>query len=174
MQQPEAPEKKTKGILDRLPKLGRSSQLILLIGIFIAVFAGLLLLNRQLTTTEKGLKSNLTNLQRILNVQQTPQAKYEAELAQVTADTEAAKATFPEPNQAPEILDVLRELAEQQNIAITKTAVSEDTPKGSIGPVLTVELGLSGQVPMFENFLLGLDSKLPTSQIKKLTFSYTG
>ena len=170
MTQPEATEKK-KGLLDRLPKLGRVSQLILLISIFLVVFILLWLFDQQQSKTQTTLDSTLNNLQRITAGAQTPTAKYEAELAQATADAGASKASFPAPDQAPEILDSLLELAQLNDIYVTQTAVTTSTPTGSIGPVLTFTLGLKGQIPKFENFLLALDTKLPTSQIKQFTFT---
>jgi len=173
MTQPEATEKK-KGLLDRLPKLGRVSQLILLISIFLVVFILLWLFDQQQSKTQTTLGSTLTNLQTITAGAQTPKTKYEAELAQATAGADAAKASFPAPNQAPEILDSLLELAQLNDIYVTQTAISTSTPTGSIGPVLTFTLGLKGQIPKFENFLLALDTKLPTSQIKQFTFTVAG
>jgi hypothetical protein len=171
MTQPEATEKKKRGLLDRLPKLGRVSQLILLITVFLVVFILLWLFDQQQSKTQTTLDSTLTNLQTITAGAQTPKAKYEAELAQATADADAAKASFPAPDQAPEILDSLLELAQLNDIYVTQTAITTSTPTGSIGPVLTFTLGLKGQIPKFENFLLALDTKLPTSQIKQLTFT---
>jgi hypothetical protein len=173
MIQPE-PEEKKKGFLDRLPKLGRISQFILLIGGFLVIFIPLWVINQQQPERQTELKATLTNLQKILAVEETPKARYEAELAQVTAETEAAKAAFPSPNQAPEILDSLLELAELNDIYVTETAVSSATPTGSIGPVLTFTLGLKGQIPKFQNYLLALDNKLPTSQIKSVAFTVAG
>ncbi|MCJ7653915.1 MAG: hypothetical protein MUO97_01215 [Dehalococcoidia bacterium] len=173
MTQPEATEKK-KGLLDRLPKLGRVSQLVLLITIFLVVFILLWLFDQQQSKTQTTLGSTLTNLQTITAGAQTPKAKYEAELAQATAGADASRASFPAPDQAPEILDSLLELAKLNDIYVTQTAVTTSTPTGSIGPVLTFTLGLKGQIPKFQNFLLALDNKLPTSQIKQVTFTVTG
>jgi len=173
MTQPEATEKK-KGILDRLPKLGRVSQLILLIGGFLVIFIPLFLINQQQPAKQIVLKNTLDNLQKVLSVAESPKARFESELAQTTAETEAAKAVFPGANQSPEILDILSQLAEQNDIYITQTAVSSSTPKGSIGPILTFSLGLKGQIPKFQNFLLALDTKLPTSQIGNFTFTVAG
>jgi len=173
MIQPETPEKK-KGFLDRLPKLGRASQLVLFIGVFLIIFIPLWLINQQQPERQSQLEATLSNLQRILATGQTPKANYEAELAQATADSEAAKAAFPLPNQAPEILDSLLALAQLNDIYVTQTAITTSTPTGSIGPVLTFTLGLKGQIPKFENFLLALDTKLPTSQIKQFTFTVAG
>jgi hypothetical protein len=167
-------QEKKKGFLDRLPKMGRISQLVLLIGIFLLIFIPLFIINQKQPETQAQLTSSLGNLQKIISVQQTPKAEYEAQLAQVTADSEAAKAAFPSSNGSPQILDTLRELANDNDIYITATRVLNSTPAGSIGPVLTITLNLKGQVPLFQNFLLALDSKLPTSQIKHVTFTVTG
>jgi hypothetical protein len=173
MTQPETTEKK-KSILDRLPRLGRISQLVLVIGIFLVIFVPLFVINQQQPEKQAQLEGTLNNLRRILSVEQTPKAKFEAELAQVTAEAEVAKAAYPSPNQAPEILDSLLELASLNDIYVTQTAVSTSTPSGSIGPVLSFTLGLKGQIPKFENFLLALDTRLPTSQIKSYTFTVAG
>ena len=169
MTQPESEKK--KGLLDRLPKMGRVSQLILLIGIFLVIFVPLLIINQKQPEIQSGYQATLANMQKIISGETTPKAKYESELAQATADAEAAKAAFPAPNQAPEILDSLLELAQSNDIYVTNTSITSATPKGSIGPVLTFTLGFKGQIPKFENFLLALDTKLPTSQIKQYTFT---
>jgi hypothetical protein len=172
MTQPDSEKK--KGFLDKLPKLGRISQLILLIGGFLVIFIPLWLLNQQQPERQAELETSLTNLQKILSVEQTPKAKFEAELAQVTAEIETNKAIFPSSKQTPEILDSLLEMAELNDIYVTQTKVSTETPKDSIGPILTITLGLRGQVSKFENFLLALDTKFPTSQIKQLQFTVAG
>jgi hypothetical protein len=174
MIQPETPEKK-KGFLDRLPKLGRTSQLVLLIGIFLILFIPLMLINNQQPAKQAALKATLVNLERILAVEETPKDKLEAELGQIEAETEAAKAIFPNTSQSPpEILDSLFELAELNDIYVTQTKVSTSQLKETIGPILTFQIGLKGQVPKFQNFLLALDDKLPTSQITKVTFTIAG
>jgi hypothetical protein len=165
-------QEKKRGFLDRLPKLGRVSQLVLVIGIFLLIFVPLFIINQKQPQNQRQYDATLSNLQKILTPTQTTQAKFEADLAQATADTEAAKATFPSSKGVPEILDTLRKLADVNDISITATKVS--TSDGSIGPVLTVSLNLQGQVPKFQNFLLGLDTELPTSQINQVTFTITG
>ncbi len=170
MIQPEEQEKK-KGILDRLPKMGRISQLILIIGIFLVIFVPIFMINQQQAPKQAQLNATLANLRKIVSVQQTPKTNFEAELAQIMAEAEANKAAFPSTNQAPEILDSLLELAELNDIYVTQTSVSTSQPKGAIGPLLTITLGLKGQVPKFQNFLLALDNTLPTSQIRQVTFT---
>lgn len=173
MMQSETPERKPS-FLDKLPKLGKASQFVLLIGIVLVIFVGLFMLDRQLSTKQTEQSRILANLQRTLSGVQTPQNKFEADLAQATADSEAAKAAFPNPNQAPEIMDSLLQLAAANDINVTSTAISSTTNKGDIGPTFTFTLGLKGQIPLFENFLLALDSKLPTSKISSLNFIVAG
>ena len=173
MIQPETPEKE-KGLLDRLPKMGRISQLVLLIGVFLILLIPLIVISNQQSAKQIELKATLANLNKILAVGETPKAKLEAELAQINAETESAKAIFPNANQSPEIIDSLFELAELNDIYVTQTSVSISQPKETIGPILTIQIGLKGQVPKFQNFLLALDDKLPTSQITKVTFTTAG
>ncbi len=173
MIQPETPEKK-KSLLDRLPRLGRVSQLALLIGIFLILFIPLWLINQQQPAKQVELKATLANLEKVLAVEETPKAKLEAELEQIKAETEATKAVFPNPNRAPEILDTLLELARLNDVYVTQTRITTSKPAKVIGPVLTIELGLKGQVPKFQNFMLALDNKLPTAQIKQVAFAIAG
>jgi len=173
MVQPETPEKK-KGVLDRLPRLGRISQLVLVIGIFLILFIPLLLIYQEQPAKQAELEGIIANLQKVVSAEQTPKAKYEAELAQATAETEAAKAVYPSTNNTPEIVDSLLEMADINDIYVTQTKVSTSQPRDSIGQVLTIELGLKGQVPKFQNFLLALGDRLPTSQIKQSTFTIAG
>jgi hypothetical protein len=174
MIQPETTEKK-KGLLDRLPKMGRISQLVLVIGVFLIIFIPLFWLNQQQPEKQAELENTLSNLRKIVSAQQTPRAKWEADLARVTAEAEQAKASFHATTQGPEILDILLELAEENDIYVTSTVMSSaKAAKGSIFPTLTFELGLSGQIPNFQNFLLALDDKLPAAKFKEITFSAPG
>lgn len=173
MIQPEAQERK-KGSLGRLPKLGRVSQLVLIIGIFLILFVPLFFINQQQSTKQVELKATLANLQKVLAAETTPGGNLDAEMAQIKAETEAAKAVYPHPNSAPEIMDSLIELARLNDIYVTSTKVSTSQPAKAIGPVLTVQLGLKGQVPKFQNFMLALGDRLPTSQIKQVAFAIAG
>src|SRR4030042_3345024 len=170
MVQPEQ-EGKKKGVLDRLPKMGRVSQLVLLIGGFLIIFVPLWIVNQNQLKTQAGLNTTISNLQKIITGAETPKTKYEAELAQLTAEAEAAKAVYPRSTQAPEIIDSLLELAELHYIYVIQTSLSISTPKDSIGPVLTIGLGLKGQCPEFQNLLLALTDRLPTSKITGVTFN---
>jgi hypothetical protein len=170
MIKPEEPQKK-RSSLSRLPKLSRVSQLMLVVGIFLILFIPLWIIYQQQPAKQAELKATLSNLQKILSVQETPKGKLEAELKQVDAETETAKAVYPDPDRVPEIIESLLELAELNGIYITQTKVSTSQPADSIGQILTFNLNMQGQVPMFQNFLLALYDKFPTHQVKQATFT---
>jgi len=175
MIRPEEPEQK-KSFLDRLPKLGRVSQLMLIIGIFVILVIPLGMVYVQQPARQIQLKGALSNLERILEAPTTEKENLERELSKAEAELEAARAAFLSPDQSPEIIDRLLELAESNDIDVTQTQVSvveeEDTDEGaSQYPVLTFKIYLEGQVPKFQNFLLALDAALLTAEVKEVTFT---
>jgi len=175
MIRPEEPEQK-KSFLDRLPKLGRVSQLMLIIGIFLILVIPLGMVYLQQPARQIQLKGALSNLERILEAPTTEKENLERELSKAEAELEAARAAFLSPDQSPEIIDRLLELAESNDIDVTQTQVSvveeEDTDEGaSQYPVLTFKIYLEGQVPKFQNFLLALDAALLTAEVKEVTFT---
>ena len=175
MIRPEEPEQK-KSFLDRLPKLGRVSQLMLIIGIFLILVIPLGMVYVQQPARQIQLKGALSNLERILEAPRTEKENLERELSKAEAELEAARAAFLSPDQSPEIIDRLLELAESNDIDVTQTQVSvveeEDTDEGaSQYPVLTFKIYLEGQVPKFQNFLLALDAALLTAEVKEVTFT---
>ena len=174
MIRPEEPEQK-KSFLDRLPKLGRVSQLMLIIGIFLILVIPLGMVYVQQPARQIELKGTLSNLERILEAPTTEKENLERELSKAEAELEAAKAAFLSPDQSPEIIDRLLELAASNDIDVTQTQVSvseEDADEGaSQYPVLTFKIYLEGQVPKFQNFLLALDAALLTAEVKEVTFT---
>ncbi|UCH51682.1 MAG: hypothetical protein JSV54_02695 [Chloroflexota bacterium] len=184
MIQPEkqAEEQKKQGVLDRLPKMGRVSQLILLIGVFLLIFIPLWMINKDQPEEQAKLNTTLANLQKILSVQQTPKEKYEDELAALTAGTAANKAAFPKSSQSPEILDDLMELAEVNDVYVIQTKVSTTTSDQSDSswpiegnwPILTMQFGFVGPCPNIQNILLALGDQLPTSQITEIKWEAPG
>jgi cell division protein FtsL len=177
MIRPEEPERR-KSLLDRLPKLGKLSQLMLLVGIFLILVIPLGMLYLQQPARQMELKGTLSNLERILEAPTTEKENLERELRQAEAGLEAARAAFLSPDQSPEVIDRLLELAESNDIDVTKAQVSvaedeeEDADEGaSQYPVLTFKIEFDGQVPKFQNFLLALDSELLTCEVKEVTFT---
>jgi len=166
-----------KGVLAKQPRLGGVSRLILVGGIFLILFIPLWLIHQQQPAKQAELRATLSNLQKVLAVQENPKEKFEAEIKQTEAELEAAKAVFPNPNQSPEIIEGLLKLAKLNDIAVTE--IKESSSKKKIGqdksatewPVLTFDIKLTGQVPKFQNFLLALDGKFTTCQIREATIT---
>ena len=144
MIQPETPEEK------RLPRqaaqAGEDKPACAAYRHFLILFIPLMLINNQQPAKQTELKATLVNLEKILAAEETPKAKLEAELAQINAETEAAEAIFPNTSQSPEILDSLFELAELNDIYADQGITSHRNIV-----VLTIQIGLKGQVPKFQN-----------------------
>jgi hypothetical protein len=126
------------------------------------------------------LEHNLATLQRALAgapKQEASRDTLNAQIRGLEAQTEAARAVFYTTSQGPEMLDMLLKIAQVYDISITKTeqstskqVVTTSTNKITL-PVLTLSLEMKGQVSSFQNFLLALGSKLPTSQINDVTIT---
>ena len=117
MIQPEEPKKKT--LLDRLPKLGRTSQLLLLVGVFLVIFIPLVVIYQHQPMRQAELEHELFLLQTVLAAPETKKETLESEIKQVEAELGEAKEPFYAPDQSPEIIDSLFELAELNGIDMT-------------------------------------------------------
>ncbi len=176
-------EKKKKGILERLPRLSRTSQTILILAMLVAMFVPTYLIYYQQPKTRAALESSLATLQKVLAAEQTPKERLEADLKRAQEQLAAARALYPDPNHVPELVNSLIGLAEQNDIDVTETKVTasklpppKDTKKDKapaerIEDILTAEMTLKGQVSHFQNFLLALDKQFPTIRIKKAAFT---
>jgi len=179
MIQPEPKKKQKKSIAEQLPKMGRASRIALIVGVFLIVFVSLIFVGNQQASRQAELRKNIVTLQRGLSTgtQADSQAKLEAQIRQAEAETEAARAVFPVADQAPEILDRLLRLAQANEVSVTRTSMAMSQRAIAIGgkqvkyDVFTFQLSLKGQVPKFQNFLLALDDKLPTSQISAVNIT---
>ncbi len=178
-------KKKKKGILERLPRLSRTSQTILVLAMLVAMFVPTYLVYYQQPRTRATLESSLATLQKVLAAEQTPKERLETDLKKAEEQLVTARAVYPDPNHVPELVNSLIGLAEQNGIDVTETKVTASKlppPKESqkdkdkttaerIEDILTAELTLKGQVSHFQNFLLALDSQFPTVRIKKAAFT---
>ena len=164
---PEEPKKKGN-LLERLPRLGKTSLMLLIAGIFLILFIPLAVIYQQQPPKQAEMKHELSLLQKILAVPETKKEALKAQTKKVEAEAEAALDAFPKLNQSLDIIDELLELAELNDIVITYTATTapaKDARKATF-PELTFEVHLTGQVPKFQNFILAIDDRFPTSQLK--------
>jgi len=173
------PERKTKPFAERLSGIGRTSRLVLIIGIFAIVFIGLYIIGAQQEPQQAELRLNIATLQRGLSTgtQVEPRDKLQAQIRQTEAENEAARAIFPTPDQLTEIMDKLLKLARDYDLDVTGTTAVLVQKKLNIGAievpydVFTVQLSLQGMVPNFQNFLLALGDVLPTAQVNQINFT---
>ena len=179
MIRPEKPEEQ-KTWLDKLPKLGRVSQLILLVGIFLIAFIPLWVIYQQQPSKQASLGQELSLLQRILAVPETQapsKDKLGAELSQLEKEAESNKEHFPNPDQGTEIIDRMLDIAQSNDIDITQTQTStslqsiDEDKDETEWVVLTIEIDLTGQVAKFQNFLLDIDEELPTCEVNTIDFT---
>ncbi len=175
-------KEKKKGVLERLPKLSRASQTILILAMLVAMFLPTYLIYYQQPKTRATLQASLASLQKVLATEETPKAKLEAELIKVEDENKAAKASYPDASQVPELVNRLMALAKENGATVTGTKVaittlpppkekSKTAPTERIDTILNIDLNLKGQVPHFQNFLLALDKEFPTTRIKKVAFA---
>ena len=173
MIQPEEPEQK-RSFLDRLPRVGRLSQFVLLVGIFLILFVMLSMIYLQQPARQAELERELSLLETILAVPMTQKEELEAEISQIEAETQVAREQFPAPAQAAEIVDTLLGLAEDNDIDVTVTQQARyqwtigEVEDAIVWPVTTFVVDLKGQVPKFQNFILALDDRLPACQVREV------
>lgn len=166
-------EKKTKG----LPGLSRTSQLVLVVGIFLILLIPTYFIYQQQPQRHQQLATTLANLEKALAVETTGKSKLEAEIEAADEALQAVKAQYPSTSLAPEIADRLFNLARDNGITVTqcKTSVSKKKVGEGQGaldfPVLVFEMVLKGQVPGFQNFLIAVDGAFPTAQFKQVAFT---
>jgi len=170
-------EQKKKPLAERLPKISRLSQVILIVGILAIIFIALYMVGAGQAKQQDELRENISMLQRGVSsgTQEEPRDKLQAQIRQIEAETEAARAMFPEPDQLTEIMDRFIKLAKSYDIEVTSTGVTMTQKKLMIGAaevaydVYTFSLSLQGMAPNFQNFLLSLDDTVSTSRINQVT-----
>lgn len=160
----------------RLPGLSRVSQLVLVIGIFLILFIPTYLIYQQQPKTQQRLAATLATIQKALAQEITPKTKLEAELKATEEELARIRAQYPTTSQTPEITDRLFSLARENGATVTMCKASVSKRKLGEGkdaiefPLLVFELGLKGQAPCFQKFLIAVDTEFLTSELKQVSF----
>jgi len=166
-------QEKQKTLSSRLHRFSRVVWIILLVGVFLIIAVPLLMIYQQQPVKQAELEHELSLLQKISGASTTQSNKLQLQLRTVEDQIETAKGSFPRLDQGLEIIRGLLELAEAKGITVTGTETVFPDKGAANYPVLTYVIRASGQVPEFQNFLLDLDEKFPTCQIKEVLFSIT-
>jgi predicted DNA-binding ArsR family transcriptional regulator len=173
MIQIEQKEQKKSNLADKLPKLGKISQLILLIGIFAIVFVPLIVINQQQPSEQAELKGTLSNLEKISSAAPEKHEELNAQIEKINAEIKAANELYPSTDQIFNIIDTLIELALIDDITVDSIKVEEKKDNDNLSDTasITFVMDLTGQVPKFQNYILSLDSRFPTSEIRRVNMT---
>jgi septal ring factor EnvC (AmiA/AmiB activator) len=164
--------KKVNNSEDKGSRLRKPSVFILILVIFLIIMAPLYYIYQQQPSKQAALEKELAATQKLISSSTTRITTVQAEISQAEKDIKAAMESYADLDSAPDILEEMLQLAKADGIEVSSTKISiekevftKDKQKTEY-PVLSMELGFRGQVPKFQNFLLDLHTKFPTSKIK--------
>lgn len=166
-------DKKKSNIADRLPKLGKVSQLILLIGIFAIIMVPLTLIERQQPVKQTELKGTLSNLEKILAATPARGEDLQSQIDKINAEIDITNQLYPDTDQIFNIIDILLELALLNDVTVTRITAEEpqSDEKQERFNSISFEINLTGQVPRFQNFILSVNDRFPTSEFNSVNIS---
>ena len=172
----EAPKSTTSSIAQRLPRLSTSVWLILILSIFLIIMVPMVTsyLDQVSQQAAVQLQTNLVQSQiDALKIKMASQSTVTTEAAKMKADMEAAKAQYKSVDDNAGVSQILMDLAWDYDITIIGMSVSTSMGKmaGADYPMLSYSLSLTGQVANFQNFLIAVGNKLPSSQFNNVTIN---
>ncbi len=165
----ETPKKPGSSILQRLPRLGTRIWVLIILCLFLIAVVPLAMGYMTQSARQQALKLQIGQLQPqvdALKAKMASQPAAAAEMGRLKAEAEAAKLLYKSLADNPEISQVIMDLAWDNHINITSMSVSSSKSKilDKEYPVLVYSLSLTGQVAGFQNFLIAIGNKLPSSQ----------
>ena len=172
----EAPKKVGNSILQRLPRLSTSVWLILIFCLFLVAMIPMATGYLEQSSKQEALRLQINQLQSqydAIKAKMAGQTSLKTEVGQLKAEAEAAKLQYKNVSDNPEVSQALMDLAWKYDITIISMSVdiSQSTVLGTNYPALKYVLNLSGQVANFQNFLIEVGNKLPSSQYLEITIT---
>ena len=172
----EAPEKAGSSILQRLPRLSTRVWILIILCLFLVAVIPLATGYTEQAAQQQALKLQISQLQTqydALKAKMASQPPAAAELGKLKTEAEAAKLLYKNVADNPEISQAIMNLAWDNDITITSMGVSSSKNKilDKEYPVLVYSLSLTGQVASFQNFLIAIGNKLPSSQYTTITIT---
>jgi hypothetical protein len=172
----ETPKANKINISQRLPRLSTSVWLILILALFLIAMVPLATGYIEQVSQQAAIQLQINQVQSqidALKAKAASQSSATSEAARMKADLEAAKLQYKNIGDNPEISQILMDLAWDYDITITSMTVTQAMNKvlGADYSVLTYSLSLTGQVANFQNFLIALSTKLPSSQFISVTIT---
>ena len=165
----QAPKKTGNSILQRLPRLSTSVWLILIFCLFLIAMLPMAMSYMDQATKQQALRLQVNQLQSqydTVKAKMAGQSSLSTEVGKLKAEAEAARKLYEEGCDNLRSSQILMDLAWKNDITIISMSVSpsQGTVLGTKYPALTYVLNLSGQVANFQNFLLAVDKRFPSSQ----------
>lgn len=162
-----------RNIFQKLPRLSTSVWLLIVSALILIVAVPLFLGYFSEISAQTQLKHQLNQLQTRYNDLQKQSGLQPALLAEVDAlkkDVDKAKLSYQNVEDSIEVSQDLIELAWEYDITINSMSMAQITSKylGVDRPVLVCVMSMTGQVPAFQNYLLAIGNKLPSSQISQI------
>jgi len=172
----EAPKVTRTNISQRLPRLSTSVWLILILALFLIAMVPMVTGYIEQISQQAAIQLQISLAQSqidTLTAKMASQSSATTEAVKMKADLEAAKLQYKNVGDNADVSQILMGLAWDYDITITSMSVSQATSKmlGTDYPVLSYSLSLTGQVANFQNFLIAVGQKLPSSQFTSITIS---
>jgi len=172
----EAPKVTRTNISQRLPRLSTSVWLILILALFLIAMVPMVTGYIEQISQQAAIQLQISLAQSqidALTAKMASQSSATTEAVKMKADLEAAKLQYKNVGDNADVSQILMGLAWDYDITITSMSVSQAKSKmlGTDYPVLSYSLSLTGQVANFQNFLIAVGQKLPSSQFTSITIS---
>jgi hypothetical protein len=156
-------------IFQKLPRLSTSVWLLIIVALVLVVVVPMITAYIDATSQQKPLRERLSKLQSQyadLQKQLTPQGALIIQIDQLKADVEAAKSIYGNACDSVETSRELINMAWQYDVTITNMQANPAIEKiqGKDYPGISYVLNMSGQVANFQNYLIAVGNKFPSSR----------
>lgn len=165
----QAPKKTGASIFERLPRFSSSVWLIIILCLFLVAMIPLAMGYFSQGSKQQALRLQVSQLQSqydSVKAKMTGQGSLSAEVGKLKAEAEAAAKLYENGCDNLKSSQILMDLAWENDITITSMGVSSSTGKilDKSYPAFTYGISMTGQVAGFQNFLIAVDRRFPSSQ----------
>lgn len=172
----ETAKKAGSSVLRRLPRLGTRVWILIILCLFLVAVIPLATGYMEQAAQQQALKLQISQLQTQYDALKAKMASQPAAadgMGKLKTEAESAKLLYKNLADNPEISQVIMNLAWDNDITLTSMGVTSSKNKilDKEYPVLVYSLSLTGQVANFQNFLIAIGNKLPSSQYTTITIT---
>ena len=172
----ETPKKTGNSILQRLPRLSTSIWLIVILCLFLIAMIPLATGYMAQSSQQQALRMQVSQLQSqydAVKAKMAGQASLSTDVGKLKAEADAATKLYEEGCDNLLSSQILMDLAWKNDVTITSMSVSSAQSKilDTTYPGFSYSLSLSGQVAGFQNFLIAVDKRFPSSQYQNITIT---